>query len=103
MPDKPQTPRLPPIVQRESLFGDSQELLRLASDPQPVFDPGPSDEQRRVRLDVCRAAAAFQDALSGLQDHAMAAELQNMVTMTLRLALRSNDGRISTPEKMRAW
>ena len=63
----------------------------------------PTDAQRSARLKLCRAADEFQRALEAMEDATMAAELQNMVALTLRLALRANDGHMSPPDRMRVW
>lgn len=66
--------------------------------------PTPTDRQRRVRIALCHNAGALQKAIAEIDGEAgMKGELQNMVALALRMALRLNDGHMSPPEPLRTF
>jgi hypothetical protein len=53
---------------------------------------------------LCRAADGFRDAIGKIEaGDGEKTELENLVTIALRLCLRLNDGHVSAPERMRSW
>ena len=73
----------------------------MANEQQSTISP--TDDQRRCRLNLCRAADDMVLAVREMSaEEQMKAELVNAIRAALRMALVMNDGHMSQVE-LRAW